>query len=76
MKPKQLNISKILIFLLISLLFSSAVNAATRDDDIEKLFDWAQSKYPVFFDSPASTQTLDDWRYRYYPNKNSYLGVN
>lgn len=75
MSSKQFNFYITLIFILISVFISSA-KAATNDNDIEKFFDWAQSEYSVYFDSPASTKTFDVWRYRYYPNTDNYLGVN
>ncbi|GEM_PF-4891190 len=43
----------------------------------DRLFDWAENKYPELF-SPAQQPsiTVPNWYYRYYPATNNYVGVN
>lgn len=50
---------------------------ADRTDDIDRLLNWAEVRYPELF-APASqsTQVWDIWTYRYYPATDNYAGVN
>jgi alpha-tubulin suppressor-like RCC1 family protein len=41
-----------------------------------RLFDFAQPRYPAYFPGSAITQTADIWTYRYYAATGVYLGVN
>ncbi len=43
--------------------------------DAEVVFNWAELIYPEHFDGKAQSQSLDPWRYRYYPAKGTYVGV-
>ena len=44
--------------------------------DSEKLFNWAEVKYPNYFaNTPQSSQNTDLYIYRYYPQTDNYLGV-
>lgn len=44
--------------------------------DTETLLNWAENTYPQFFPSRRATQSLEPWLYRYYPETNTYAGVN
>lgn len=48
---------------------------APTTDEVEALFDWAQSRYPELFPSPTTTLQLPPWRYRHYAQTGNYLGV-
>lgn len=39
------------------------------------LFDWGQRLYPGLFPTPQTTGVLLGYRYRYYPETNTYLGT-
>lgn len=60
------------------ILFSSAVNSVSADilNDSNKLFDWAEFKYPQLFSSAKDeTQQIENYLVRYYPATNSYIGT-
>lgn len=40
------------------------------------MINWAESQYPDLFPQHSTTETLDIWRYRYYPQTNLHTGVN
>ena len=56
--------------------FFSALATAQTDHDINRLFDWAEGKYPQFFGSQQTLLKAGIWSYRYYPQQNTYVGVN
>lgn len=62
--------------LLLSLLFACSLAKADTNSDIETLLNWAESQYPDLFPQQSTTETLDIWRYRFYPQTNLYVGVN
>lgn len=43
--------------------------------EIERLMNWAETAFPQYFPTREATQTADPYRYRYYPQTNTYLGV-
>lgn len=49
---------------------------ADRASDAEILLNWAENTYPEFFPSHQSTQSIEPWLYRFYPEVNIYAGVN
>lgn len=55
---------------------SGAAHGQVSATDIDRLFDWAESRYPQLFGAHQSSRTADIWRYRYYPSQQNYLGVN
>jgi len=62
---------------LLFLAFIPAISAAENFlINSNKLFDFAEASYPVFF-SPAGakTTTLDEYLVRYYPNSDTYIGT-
>ena len=66
----------ILLLVMTATLFSPLIHA-DRNTDINKLFNLAENAYPQHFSpSPAETQTLDQWAYRYYAGSDTYAGVN
>lgn len=69
---KQLILSACTLSLLGSIHLASADTAT----DAETLLNWAENTYPEFFPSRRSTQSLEPWLYRFYPEVNIYAGVN
>lgn len=65
---------------LASALFCSTVFAQTVQADLvsdsELIMDKAEKLYPALFPSNQSTQHQNTYRYRFYPSKNIYLGIN
>jgi hypothetical protein len=59
-----------------ALLFFSSVTRAQTDHDIDRLFDWAEATYPQLFGSHQTSQKAGIWRYRYFPEHNTHVGVN
>jgi hypothetical protein len=59
-----------------SLFFLSASVSAQTDADVDRLFDWAEATYPQYFGSHEAMRKEDIWRYRYYPQQGTYVGVN
>ncbi len=59
------------------MMLSAATVQADATSDSNRIFDWAEVKYPQYF-SPAGsgTETVDGFIFRYYGNTNSYLGTN
>ncbi len=55
---------------------AQAANAIPSLNNIECLFNWAQTFYPNLFSPPVSgVQSSSPYIYRYYPGTNAYLGV-
>jgi triacylglycerol lipase len=58
---------------------NSPAHAAAAEpslNNIECLFNWAQTFYPSLFSPPVSgVQFFSPYTYRYYPGTNAYLGV-
>ncbi|WAK03318.1 esterase/lipase family protein [Methylobacter sp. YRD-M1] len=53
-----------------------AADAEPTLNNIECLFNWAQTFYPSLFSPPVSgVQFFSPYTYRYYPSTNAYLGV-
>ncbi len=53
------------------------INNKQLSSNAKILFDWAEKKYPHFFNPPvAGIESLAPWLYRYYPDTNNYVGVN
>ena len=69
---KQLMLSACTFTLLGNINFASA----DITSDTEKLLNWAENTYPEFFPSRRATQSLEPWLYRFYPETNTYAGVN
>ena len=44
------------------------------ETDADRIFNWAESKYPTYFSPPATSQDGSGYRYRYYSGTNAYLG--
>ncbi|SDH13770.1 hypothetical protein [Nitrosomonas sp. Nm132] len=44
--------------------------------DTETLLNWAEKTYPQFFPSHQTTQSIEPWLFRHYPEANIYAGVN
>ena len=63
---------------LVIYLFILSINiaCANLDSDAEIIFNWAESIYPEIFTPTTATQTIDEWRYRYYSDTDTYAGVN
>ncbi len=49
---------------------------ASRESISNTIFDWAEDNYPNYF-SPSRQETIkwEKWYYRYYPNTDTYIGV-
>ncbi|MCF7971309.1 MAG: hypothetical protein K9L22_09125 [Methylococcaceae bacterium] len=60
----------------IALLFAMQTAHADLVSDGELIMDGAQKVYPQFFPSQESTQVLEPWRFRFYPETGVYVGVN
>ncbi len=70
---KGASMKKIVFFFLIFI--SQSVFADTLSDS-DQLFSWAETQYPEFFSPPSqSSQTFENYYYRYYPDTNNYLGT-
>lgn len=57
---------------------SVSVNAAAQGsapDDVERLFDWAETTYPEHFPTRMLTLREGPYRYRHYPLTGNYVGV-
>ncbi|MEQ1635974.1 MAG: hypothetical protein ABL903_04730 [Methylococcales bacterium] len=54
----------------------STIAKADLTQDAESIFNWAENTFPRYFPSHRTTQTLDYWRYRYYPETGIYVGAN
>jgi hypothetical protein len=49
---------------------------AASTSDIDTLFSWAEISYPQLFASaPSGSLQASGYRYRFYPDTNSYLGI-
>lgn len=49
---------------------------ADTASDSERLFNWAESTYPDFFPNHQTTQNIEPWLFRHYPDTGIYAGVN
>lgn len=49
--------------------------AADTASDTETLLNWAQNTYPHLFPGAKTTQSIEPWLYRYYPETQIYVGV-
>lgn len=58
------------------ILFSLNIAQADIADDTEILLNWAEETYPNYFPSYQTTQTFGPWLFRYYPQSDTYAGVN
>ena len=43
--------------------------------DVDRTFDWAESRYGKYFPSHEPTATWSGYTYRYYPSSGNYLGT-
>ncbi len=68
---KQLILSACTVTLLSSIHFASADTAS----DTETLLNWAENTYPQFFPNHQTTQSIEPWLFRYYPDTGVYAGV-
>lgn len=50
-------------------------NAGPAGDDSERLFRWAEFKYPTFFPSGGATQSAQGYVFRHYPATGNYLAT-
>jgi hypothetical protein len=71
-RTKQLILSACSLALLGGTHFALADTAS----DTETLLNWAEKTYPQIFPSHQTTQSIDPWLFRYYPEANIYAGVN
>ena len=71
-RMKQLMLSTCAITLLGNINFASADVAS----DTETLLNWAENTHPEFFPNHRATQSTEPWLYRFYPETNTYAGVN
>ncbi|MFA7239574.1 MAG: hypothetical protein WC091_05625 [Sulfuricellaceae bacterium] len=58
--------------------FGTYVLDAPKDQiDSDRLFNWAEDKYPEIFSSPQRpfSETADGYYFRYYPGTDTYLGA-
>lgn len=53
----------------------TATPAAVKSLDAAALMDWAEIRYPQYFPGQQVDQTALPYVYRYYPDTNTYLGV-
>jgi hypothetical protein len=64
-------------FLIVVMLLISSPTLADREDSIRALFTWAEENHSeLFAPSPATIQRTPPWIYTYYPQTNTYVGVN
>lgn len=63
--------------LLIVISLTTSISHADREQDFKNVTSWAESRYSSFF-SPASTiiQNQQPWLYTFYPETNTYIGLN
>lgn len=63
--------------LIVVMVLASSKTYADREDSIQALFTWAEANHSKLFAlSPATIQSQDPWIYTYYPQTNTYIGVN
>lgn len=69
---------KQLISSVCTLVLLANIHVASADlaSDTEALLNWAENTYPQFFPGRRATQSLEPWLYRFYPEANTYAGVN
>ncbi len=78
---KKINISKLIyqFALLACILLASLSHRVSHADilnDTDTVLNWAESFYPQIFPSHQTTQVVEPWLYRYYPETNIYVGTN
>lgn len=52
-----------------------AANSGAVNITVDQLFDWAEVTFPELFPSRRTSQLLDPYTYRYYPETDLYVGV-
>jgi len=57
-------------------LFGAGAGATVRIPDATSVLNYAERTYPHLFKGPKANQFLNPWNYRFYPDTDSYLGVN
>ena len=63
--------------LFITLIATSSLANADRESGIRALFGWAENEFPSLFSPPgAMLQNYDIWTFSYYPQTDTYAGVN
>src|SRR5688572_8437173 len=75
------SVKRIILFVisrivLPALFFLTAPVNAQTDADVNRLFDWAEANYSGYFGTHETMRKEDIWRYRYYPQQGTYVGVN
>ena len=60
------------------LIFLGNINFASANtaSDTDKLLNWAENYYPLYFPAHQTTQSIEPWLFRFYPETNVYAGVN
>lgn len=66
-------IMSVCTFLLLGNIHFAAADTAS---DTEILLNWAQNTYPQYFPSHQTTQNIDPWIFRFYPETGLHAGVN
>ncbi|PTN12319.1 hypothetical protein [Nitrosomonas aestuarii] len=61
-------------YLFVLLCSFNPVSAATTNE-IETVFNWAESSFPELFPNHQATQMIDPWAFRFYPSTGVYAGV-
>ncbi len=54
---------------------NSSFVLADTSSDIETIFNWAENHYPQLFVDHQVTQSVEPWRFRYYPATDIYVGM-
>ncbi len=62
------------LFILLLVGYFNFVSANTNHD-ADRIFNWAENQFD-FFPSHQSSQTFNQWRFRFYPDTGIYAGVN
>ncbi len=65
-----------LFYILLLILTFSSTSYASFNSDADAIFNWAENNYPDLLKSKQSSQNIDNWYYRHYPEDNVYVGVN
>ncbi len=60
---------------LLGLLLSFNPVTAATTIEIETVFNWAENSYPELFPNHQTTQLVDPWAFRFYPETGIYTGV-
>lgn len=77
-KMKQLKLLKqlVLFYCTLILIGNTSITSADTANDTETLLNWAESNFTQYFPTQQTTQTLDPWLFRFYPETGVYAGVN